>query len=186
MSEPIKSKRPVKRDKFVVSKAAEFGLEPVLKWLRDGDPDAGKTEADMAAIKDDFTQALGGWDLDGYKLAKELDDWEPDAALVETLDSADSWVRKAHDQACSEWVRIHTPPVYALGTVVFAKYRGKKVQGEVVRADEAYARYTVRCRELGHGPRSGLVLDYEELEVLTEGNHESQNQTRPEKTVVEA
>lgn len=181
----IKSKRPVKRDTFVVAKAVEFGLEPVLKWLRESDPDAGKTEDDLAGIKADLAQALGGWDLDGYKLAKELDDWEPDARLVETLESAWSWVQKAHDQACAEWVRIHTPPVYALGTKVLTKYRGMQVRGEVVRADAAHARYTVRCRQLGHGEGCGLVLNYEELEVLTEGNHESQNQTGPEKITVE-
>lgn len=173
---PIKSKRPTKRDKFVVAKAVDFAIEPVLAWLRQDDPEAGKDEQDLASIRSDIEEALGGWDLDGYKLAKRLDDWDPDAALVEVLSNADSWVTKAHDLAVGEWVQIHTPPTVPDGTQVAFKERagGKLILGTVTRS-YGLARFVVNCPSLGHGPGAGRIIEYENLETPPEG---------PEKTVI--
>lgn len=45
--------------------------------------------------------------MDGYELAKELDQhfgWDVDAALVETLDGMHWAVRELHEAACKQWV----------------------------------------------------------------------------------
>lgn len=164
----IKSKRPSKRDSFVVAKAAEHGLDKVLAWLRQGGDDVPPDEVDT--VKRDLAKALAGWDLDGYKIAKDLDDdgWEPDAELVEILSDGWSWVSKAHDTAVSEWVRIHNPPLLPEGLPVAFKDGSRLVSGTIIRADHAHARYTINCPALGHGAAAGRIIDYENISPAVE------------------
>lgn len=60
--------------------------------------------------------------MDGYELAKQLDDhfsWDVDAALVEALDGVHSAVREVHFAACKAWAEEYKiQPPLANGTSI--------------------------------------------------------------------
>lgn len=102
--------------------------------------------------------------IDGYKLAKALDDecgWEIDAMDVDALDNFGDEVREAHRQACIAWARDNNiQPPLPIGTMT--------TKGEItgIFAHDA-ACYEVR--ELGDtNPTRRLIVLFEDaIEKVT-------------------
>lgn len=84
------------------------------------------------------------YDLDGYKLAKKLEDkykWEPDTSVVEKLDSANNLVSIELDRLIKEWVITNEiKPKYKEGDVVIIHVRNEDRFGSIVeiRNDATY------------------------------------------------
>ncbi len=164
--------RPAPHDPAVLDAALAVLWPEIVSWNADMDD-----EDSRIALR----SALAGYDLDGYKLASELerDGWDPDAALVEILDGASHAVHAAHDAVVKAWVAEHGWPCARLppGTRVRARVGGRMVEGEVTTPEhgaeryEAHAHYLLFCESEGH-VRAGLgshgfVVDAESVEVVS-------------------
>lgn len=164
--------RPKRSDPAVLDAAVELLWPSVLAWLSRDEP-CGEDE--HAEAKAELRERIG-WYSDGYELARALDDWDPDADLVEILDAADHRVYQAHSAAVEAWVAkygIATP--LTPGTRVKAKTGGRVVEGEIAASDklDSYtkrAQYLVFVAAEGH-VRSGLgthgfIVDAEDVEPI--------------------
>lgn len=162
-------KRPTMYDDGVCRVAAEKLWERIK---RDSGDDAADNEASIKSI----TEAIR-YDDDGYAIARHLehDGWDPDAQMVDTLDSAFSEKLRACETETSKWVDENgIKPEFAVGSSVRFKDRStrKSHVGEVTKVELDQARYWLFCEELGH-VREGvgthaIVLNYEDVEALEE------------------
>ncbi len=125
-------------------------------------------------IKEILTKAMGGcYDCGGYALAKRLDEYNPDAELVEILDDTASLVRDILDKLQTEWVKTSglIPPV--VNSVVKFCHFGKDFTGTVTSNRET-GHSIINCEELGHWPIgkpfeasrcvTGVLVPWEDIE----------------------
>ncbi len=154
-------KRPTLRDAAVIDRAAEAMWPRIQAW--DGhDP--------LRDDKADLRKALR-WNTDGFKLARDLDAWCPDAALVEILDGAAFALFDALNEETKAWVAANgIAASLPVGAKVSFVDSGKTQTGEVTRVHSDVAKYTVFCEALGH-VRSGtgthgFVLAVEDVEMI--------------------
>ena len=130
-------------------------LPKVMEWLeQSGD------SFDEADIEADLIKVLDSHDLDGYSLAKELDDWSPNAELVEVLDDASHLISKAEKNLVRQrLIDENIMPKLAKGQTIklpvrFAKESKRdKSQtffaGVITEIDTA-GQYLVNSTEAGH------------------------------------
>lgn len=133
------TKRPTINDPAVIRAAAEKLLPNVKAWLEQ-DRDKQDEWSDEEITDQLFKAML--WGSDGYELAKNLDRWSPDAALVEILDSAVSYKFTARDKACVEWMEtrgLSAPEIGARVTWAKEPNRG----AGTVKANDNTGRATV-------------------------------------------
>ena len=148
----MKTPRPKHNDDAIIRIAAEKLLPEVMGWLGD----AGIPENE---VLDDLAKAMR-WGSDGYKIAKDLDCYEPDAALVEILDAAGSLKSAAREKACAEWVIANGLEGPELGAKVTSTTRPADGLGTVTR-NWPDGRSTVAFHSAGHvteGVRLGAQL----------------------------
>jgi len=154
-----KPKRPTIRDAAVLDRAAEVMWPRIQAW-NGHDPDR-----DTVA---DLRRALR-WTSDGYKLARDLDKWCPDAALVDILDSAGAELHFAAREETKAWVIANSveTPVLVGSRVAFIR-GGNRITGEVARVDADVAEYIVFCESLGHvrGRELGTTVAAEDVEAI--------------------
>jgi hypothetical protein len=150
--------RPLRRDTEVVRAAAEKLAPQVLAWCQD-------ETADLAVITADLVKAIR-WNDDGYDIAKSLDDYSPDAELVEILDAAGMLVTTAWEAACREWVTAHNITGPEVGALVSHTRKKDAGLGEVIR-NEPDGRSVVFFPDLGHVKQgTGYLGLYVEWELL--------------------
>lgn len=147
--------RPLRNSPEVLARAAKSVLPDIMRWLG-----SGHQETD---ILPDLIRVLrsGG---NGYELAKELDDWNPDLELVEILDGAGWDDIGAHDSVVEEWVTANSIKIeLPVGVVVKTRYG----IGKITERDAKLARYIVTPPD---DPRfklgGGWVIDAECCEVV--------------------
>ena len=111
--------------------------------------------------------------LDGYSLAVRLSkdmSIEPDAELVDILDSASSHMYTSHLTLISEWVKSTGLKLeFKEGDTVYFDHEKIEYKGTVYTLHSDTGRYVVNCKSLGHtdldaftGTR-GKYLDAEEV-----------------------
>lgn len=88
--------RPKLNDDIIIEETARKLAVKVAEWLNNG------TESDAEFLINDIKKAIK-YSFDGYKIAKELDNYEPDAALVEILDKTCFLMHRALKSACEKW-----------------------------------------------------------------------------------
>lgn len=125
---------------------------------------------------------------DGYKLAREFDDWGADSSLVEVLDEWSHYLYKAHQGAIRKWA-LENPiePRFKIGdTVTFDAGTGKwdkkiRTDGKVIQIDIGLQIYTINCPAIGHilpnTGKSGVLGTFQDFEKLHELNPEQANAT---------
>ncbi len=160
MSAPL-TPRPKAQDQSICIAAAKSLAPKVQKWMETDPMDISEIEADLAtAIQ---------WCSDGYELACALDNYSPDAALVEILDEASCHKRRALEMAEKEWVKANNIQPIPLETRVTWSRKPEAGIG-IVTANHADGKSTVLFESLGH-VRSGIgshgfVVEWEKLEVV--------------------
>ena len=156
----MKTPRPNTSDPNILRLAAQKLAPEVVEWMGDGTPPDD--------VIDDIVKAIR-YNHDGYQIAKRMDDYEPDSALVEILESAYHYKSSAHNTACIEWVEtegLEPPPIGAS-----AKHTTKPESGlGTITRNWPEGRSTVSFPTLGHVTEGcgchGLILDWEKLEIL--------------------
>ncbi len=150
--------RPKTSDAEIIRKAAEKLAPEVAEWIGDGTP--------VEDIIPDLEKAMR-WSRDGYKLARELDDYDPDAQLVEILDSAEHYKSQAKEKACEEWVKSEGLEAPEIGSEVIDSAKPEHGVG-IVGRNWPDGRSTVSFATLGHVTEGmgchGLILEWERLE----------------------
>lgn len=161
--ETLTTPRPTRRDPEIIRKAAEKLAPEVQEWMGDSN------DLSLEEITEDIAKAIR-WDTDGYKIARNLDDYDPDAALVEILDGADSIIYTAHQKACEAWVEASGIQAPQIGMKVAPAKEGQGV-GEVV-SNHPNGQAVVCYAALGHVKEGmgcrGFYVDWEKLKPFEE------------------
>ena len=136
--------RPERKSKEIVKQAAEKLADDMVKnW--------GLPVEDRDLAVDDLSEALR-YNEDGYDLARELDGkYDPDAALVDILDSASHLLSSAHTAACEKWVAESGLKGPEAGARVLSTKRQYLDAGEgIVVRSNTDGKSTVSFPKLGH------------------------------------
>lgn len=154
--------RPTKKAPEIIRKAAEALATEVKEWLGPDD------ETEIEEIIKDLEKALK-WHRDGYEIAKRMDDYMPDAALVDILDRAGWLVDKAHNEACVLWLQEAKLKEPEIGALVRHTKMPERGIGTVVR-NSPEGTSTVSFPTMGHVTEGlgtiGFILPWEELEAV--------------------
>ena len=157
--------RPNRRDPAIVEAAARRLAPSVIQWMPGEDADEITNDL-IAMLKNAF-------DHDGYKLARELEQYygyDPDAVLVDILSSTEHLLHEELSNASKAWVEEHLPPEPPAGARVYQKGLEEKNGIGIVIRNYPDGRSTVNFAQLGHVTEGsgthGLVLEWEKLEVL--------------------
>ena len=149
--------RPSRRDPEIIAAAATKLAPQVIEWMTG-------TDSDLPQLIEDLKKAMR-WDSDGYQLARRMDDYEPDAQLVEILDEAGHLVRAEHEKACIAWVEANGLKGPEIGARVKYHRQGEEL-GTVTR-NWPEGRSTVAFASLGHVTEGmgshGFILEWEAL-----------------------
>lgn len=145
--EGCETPRPKKSDRSILQLVAAKLAKEVNEWADDEENE--NTEKHMIEVLEDCF-----YDLDGYKMAKRLEDdygYDCDAGLVNILDNADNLVRHHLSEATKKWVTENSiKPKFEVGQPVIVKHKDKDVAGTVGKIMDATAEYVVNCPSLGH------------------------------------
>ena len=151
------NKRPKLNDDAVIALVAEELAIKVAGWI-------GSTD-DIDQIENDLRQVLK-FNSDGYELARELDDYNPDTELVNILDNASCIRYSAYKQICRKWVLDNNFIGPVIGSIVNFIYKGKQIEGEGI-SNYDYGQSMVYCESLGHvregGGTHGAGVNWEDL-----------------------
>jgi len=157
------ARRPNKHSPEVIQAVVDKLYPKCLAWLKALGDDCNEESA-----KEELTEALNnGFDWDGYALAQRLDDWSPDAGLVEILDEASYLSFKPLKNLEREYAKTLMPK-YKVGDTIKLPREG--VEGEITSI-ESSGHYHIYSPDLGHirpGEGSGtlaVVYRWEDLDV---------------------
>lgn len=141
---------PTEHSEEVRTAAAKKLWPEVLQWLKG----AGDNYAEEA--EDEFLKIMcRSLDTDGYQLAKDFDDWHPDAELVEILDGFDSDVYCACREARENWVEVTGwAPAFSAGDVVEFRSGFEWVLGKITEVRATEGLYII-SKNLSAVPRTG-------------------------------
>jgi|GEM_PF-4275243 len=149
------TKRPAKNTEENIEAAIDMLFPSVWDWLQsagDSQYENEEREGVRKDLKKAITSCVG--DYDGYKIAKNLDDWcmwECDAQLVDILDSFWHFSDRVHHEAVKQWVQEQSiNPQHSIGDNITVKVLDKEYTGVVVGLNPVSATYTVNISELGH------------------------------------
>jgi hypothetical protein len=161
-----KAKRPTRYHVDVEKYVKDALLPTVISWMGKGIIDLNSEKA--LEIWEDLKEAIA-YEDDGYRIARNLEAWNPDEELVDILSEVSFLKRGAHDAVVMQWVIDNDiQPDRKIGDQVSYTEEGKVRSGNIVKIYERTAKYVVSFPELGHVPSEqqgtqGLVLDYEEV-----------------------
>lgn len=150
--------RPRQHDDAVIEKAIDRLLPAVLKHL-DINPSSTDPD-DLDYIKDCRNDLIKSADDDGYAFARNLDhkSWDPDAELVDILDSYGTYLYAARQEAVKAWVKeVNPQPLYTVGTKVRYKrdmYGSDWVDATIAEIRTETAEYVINSTQL-HGLSHG-------------------------------
>jgi len=173
-------KRPSIRDDDVIKVAATRLLDEVITWLETGGDttdytnDADERERVLEQLCDAISSSS---DTDGYQVARQLDSdgWDPDARLVEILDSVAVYLRQEVSRVSVVWFTEQGFTIIPNGARVKSK-KANSGGGEIGKVIEFHndGRYTVNFPQLGHknpddhsaSGTSGFIIEHELLEPV--------------------
>lgn len=140
--------------------AAKELLPSVMGWLQSEGDDH---EENKDQILQDLKKILSNYDLDGYALARELDDWNPNAELVEILDHASVLISKAEKKLIRQFIEendikprlskgmeVNVPGRYLSGGFGRKNIERSKIYKGTIKSIETDGNYTVYSQEAGH------------------------------------
>lgn len=159
-------------DHFLVIEGLVEGiLDDVTEWLSFEDK-IDDSEEEVNRIKEDLKKLFTNChDLDGYYLSKQLNNYNPDARLVEILDSSYFIRSRVHTILVKEWIAQNQEMIDKL----FEKFPigakvGWKSKWEAARTGAIKSFYKengqVVLIEDGKDPNRNLVVNIEELILL--------------------
>jgi hypothetical protein len=163
---------------WIWASAKQTVADLIKSGLLDEPEDADEYAADIARY--------GGRHMDGYELAKKLDDychWGCDLAMAEELDGFSSYARKEIEDAEKDWAeRNAIKPPYPNGTRVSFQ------RGKIGSIDEVYAHGTAKyaIAEDGEESTSRWIVNFEDVTPIASGidsgeaGETSEAQARPE------
>jgi hypothetical protein len=158
--------RPKYSDPAIIE-AVAHRLAPCVHQWNPSDSDEEDIGADLIKL------LQGTHDYDGYKLARELEQYQhydSDAMLVDILDSTSHLFHEELAKASKAWVEEHLPPEPPAGARVYQKGMEEKNGIGIVTRNYPDGRSTVNFAQLGHITEGtgthGLVLEWEKLEML--------------------
>lgn len=155
------NKRPNSYDPKIITAAVREILPDVVRWLADD-------RVSQHDLLNDLVRVLSG-SCDGYRAAKKMEDvgYEPDAELVEILDAYSTY--SALRDAERRWVAENNiAAVFAVGTVVKARWGGRPIVGPICEIHSETAHYIVQHDPAQNG---GAVVCFEDVEgVLSEAS----------------
>lgn len=150
--------RPTDHSTAVREKALDALMEGVVVWF-------GKDwrEYDRASIRRQLDDVMHPG-IDGYDAAKMLDDWCPNAELVEILDGFGHDIGHAEREAVISWAKeTGQKAKHVIGTVVTAKWGGDTILGPIVDIHESTAQYVIHRPTDQEG--CGAVVNYEDVTI---------------------
>lgn len=158
--------RPKNNDPTIVIAVARRLAPSVLEW--------NPADGDEESIGSDLIELLNNaHDYDGYKLARELEQYhyyDSDASLVDILESTGHLFHEELAKASKAWVEEHLPPSPPLAARVHEKGREEKNGIGTVIRNYPDGRSTVNFPKLGHiiegTGTHGLVLEWENMTIL--------------------
>lgn len=155
--------RPNKFSPEIIRQTAnELARQIKSDWLRDDTP--------VEDIIKDLEPHLR-WDRDGYKLAKSIDGYDPDAQLVEILDQAAIILDRHHQAALIAWVAQTQSTAPEIGSLVTCDRHKDSGVGEII-TNYPDGRSTVCFPLLGHQKTTpsppvsctrGFLINWEDL-----------------------
>lgn len=156
----IPSARPRRNDPAILVAAITDLAKDCADWDMEDGPNADCIEG--------WERALRRCDIcqNGYELAKELEDYHgvtPDAALVEILDCASSYVWTTHSNAVRAWAAAtNWTPRRAVGD----RFDTRHGVGAITRicSDNAYYLF-VPDAEVSRFTNGGIIITDEELDA---------------------
>ena len=137
-------KRPTYRDPAAEVEVAEKMANKIQEWLKGGGEESEYSELLADCIKVIKHTTKGD---DGYSIAKDFEDlyYQPDARLVELLDSTTFWMHDAETKAVTQWVKDNNiQPKLAVGDKVSAKLSSfKTITGEISSIKDLVGQYCI-------------------------------------------
>lgn len=150
--------RPSRSNPRVMENAARRLAPRIIEW-------------DGALTEDEIVEALakhGTYDVDGYALAKRLEDceyWSPDENLVDILAAFQSELYDAHRQLVKVWVKeaqIALP--LNVGDMVQWLQNGKQQTGKITKLNAEEAIYYIQID--GGDPSHSYLVEFERASLL--------------------
>jgi hypothetical protein len=152
---PHAVERPGDHKPAIRAEAVEEMLDDVMK--QESIPE-NEREQTRKALADAFEHHE-----DGYKAAKTLEDqhgWDPDASLVDTLDSFHGYLWDAHRKAVKAWVNEYgIKPQFNVGDRVQATWGYEEITGTIRSIDTDVAQYTIQRTPDENG---GAIVNFED------------------------
>jgi len=134
--------RPNRQSPEVIKAVVEKLYPKCKAWIK-----AGNVDDDEESTKEELADALRRcWFWDGYELAKYLDDWSPDASLVDILDNADRYCATPLKGLEREYAKT-LKPLFRVGDRVTLPR--ESVCGEITSLDDT-GHYHIYSEILGH------------------------------------
>jgi hypothetical protein len=168
-------KRPVRSTEKIAREAAEAMYPKLHEWLegQDGYVPEGSEEDEKESVVSRVAKAIQ-YEENGYQVAKDLErvGWDPDAELVDLLDTGVSRHKEAaYERAVEAWVMQEgLKPAKKVGDLVSTRSPTTSITGTVVRVDEKRASYVINSPALGHKPpdltkdfNSGRYMPFEDV-----------------------
>lgn len=171
-TQPNPPARPRRNHPAVVEAALQSLAPEVIEWLADEfDP----KEQSVESVADDLRKAVQhSYDLNGFEIGKALERYAywsgVDAALVEILDSFESHLWSARDDAVKAWVSANgVVPPFPVGTKVSTPWG----VGTITYLHPETAQYVVQTPDWAREhpdqvqhPRSGTLVSYEDCKLV--------------------
>lgn len=153
MSNTLQSERPAWNEQMLEELANQVGTK-IYEWGQDETPVEECIEAAKKILKYHIND-------NGYVLAKELEDcgFEPDAELVEVLDSV--WYQKHQilNKYIKQWVANSAIKLeLSVGQKVIAKLSKGEKECEIVDLKNETAQYGLWYEGIGHLKGKGCVI----------------------------
>lgn len=148
--------RPSERNPEIIEAAADMLLPTIWDWVTASSSTENYPNDERETVRLELIRAIKSSTrgFDGYDLAKTIERqsmWEPDAELVDILDSYSRFLNQAHRDAVKAWVIENgIIPQKMVGDDVIVSVIRKEHNGTIVSVDLETAQYCVNIPDLGH------------------------------------
>lgn len=148
--------RPSERNPKIMEAAADMLLPTIWDWVTASSSMEDYPNDEMETVRLELIKAIKSSTrgFDGYDLAKTIERqsmWEPDAELVDILDSYSRFLNQAHRDAVKAWViESGIIPQKMVGDDVIVSVIRQEYNGTIVSVDLETAQYSINIPDLGH------------------------------------